>query len=37
MAHLHFKQTVYKSGGASATARVAYISRQPVKALDRAD
>jgi len=37
MAHLHFKQTVYKSGGASATARVAYISRQPVKALDRAE
>jgi len=37
VAHLHFHQTVYKSGGASATARVAYISRQPVKALDRAD
>src|SRR6266851_2922384 len=37
VAHLHFHQTVYKSGGASATVRVAYISRQPVKALDRAD
>jgi len=37
VAHLHFRQTVYKSGGSAAAGRVAYISRQPVKALDRAD
>ena len=29
MAHLHFKRTVYKSGGGKATARIEYITRQP--------
>jgi hypothetical protein len=29
MAHLHFTRTVYKSGGGKATARIAYITRQP--------
>jgi MobA/MobL family len=37
MAHLHFTRTVYKSGSKSATGRVAYITRQPVRELDRAE
>src|SRR5882724_11580910 len=37
MAHLHCKRTAYKSGGAAASQRVAYITRQPVQALSRAE
>ena len=37
MAHLHFKRTVYKSGGAAATARLEYITRQPAQVLSAAD
>ena len=37
MAHLHFRQTVYKSGGTAATGRVAYITRQPVHDLSRGE
>ena len=33
MAHLHFRRTVYKSGGRKAASRVAYIARQ--QPLDR--
>ena len=29
MAHLHFKRTVYRSGGGKASKRLAYITRQP--------
>ena len=29
MAHLHFKRTVYHSGGGKASGRIAYITRQP--------
>ena len=29
MAHLHFKRTVYRSGGGKALARIEYITRQP--------
>ena len=28
MAHLHFKRTVYKSGGKQASAKVRYITRE---------
>src|SRR5437763_1959270 len=28
MAHLHFKRTVYKSGGTQAKARITYITRE---------
>ena len=28
MAHLHFKRTVYKSGGTQASAKVRYITRE---------
>src|SRR5947208_9310188 len=37
MAHLHFRRTVYKSGGAAATQRLSYITRQPVHELSRAE
>src|SRR5262245_53666494 len=37
MAHLHFKRTVYKSGGTSASQRLEYITRQPAKDLSAAD
>ncbi len=37
MAHLHFRQTTYKSGGTAATGRVAYITRQPVHDLSRGE
>ena len=37
MAHLHFRRTVYKSGGQHATARVRYVTRQPVRAVSPAD
>ena len=37
MAHLHFRRTVYKSGGQNATARVSYVTRQPVRAVSPAD
>jgi hypothetical protein len=37
VAILHFKRTVYKSGGSAAGGRLAYITRQPVHELDRAD
>ena len=29
MAHLHFKRTVYRSGGGKASERLDYITRQP--------
>jgi len=31
MAHLHFRRTVYKSGGQHAAKRVSYITREPVR------
>jgi hypothetical protein len=37
MALLRFRRDVYKAGGASASARVSYITRQPVGALSRAE
>jgi MobA/MobL family len=37
MAHLHFKRTVYKSGGSAATQRLEYITRQPAQKLDAAE
>jgi len=37
VAHLHFRRTVYKSGGQHATARVRYVTRQPVRAVSPAD
>jgi hypothetical protein len=33
VAHLHFKRTVYKSGGSKAKARVEYITRESAKDL----
>ena len=36
MAHLHFRRTVYKSGGAQATQRLEYITRQPAHELNAA-
>jgi MobA/MobL family protein len=37
MAHLHFKRTVYKSGGSAATQRLEYITRQPAHELSAAE
>ena len=37
MAHLHFKRTVYRSGGGTATKRLEYITRQPERDLVAAD
>ena len=37
MAHLHFKRTVYRSGGGAATKRLEYITRQPERELAAAD
>jgi hypothetical protein len=31
MAHLHFRRTVYKSGGRKASGRVSYVTREPVR------
>ena len=31
MAHMHFRRTVYKSGGRQAAGRLAYITRQPMR------
>ena len=36
MAHLHFRRTVYKSGGAQATQHLEYITRQPAQELSTA-
>jgi hypothetical protein len=36
MAHLHFKRTVYQSGGTNATQRLEYITRQPAHDLSAA-
>ena len=37
MAHLHFKRTVYRSGGGTATKRLEYITRQPERDAVAAD
>jgi hypothetical protein len=37
LAHLHFKRTVYKSGGNKASARLEYITGRTVRARDLAD
>ena len=37
MAHLHFKRTVYRSGGGTASKRLEYITRQPERELVAAD
>ena len=37
MAHLHFKRTVYRSGGGTASKRLEYITRQPERDLVAAD
>ena len=37
MAHLHFKRTVYRSGGGTASKRLEYITRQPEHELVRSD
>ena len=37
MAHLHFKRTVYRSGGGTASKRLEYITRQPERDLQAAD
>ena len=33
MAHLHYKRTVYRSGGGTASKRLEYITRQPERDL----
>jgi hypothetical protein len=37
VAHLHFKRTVYRSGGGTASKRLEYITRQPERDLQAAD
>ena len=37
MAHLHYKRTVYRSGGGTASKRLEYITRQPERDLQAAD
>jgi hypothetical protein len=37
MAHLHFKRTVYRSGGSVASKRLEYITRQPGRQLSAAE
>ena len=37
MAHLHFRRTVYTSGGTHASQRLEYITRQPAHELDAAE
>jgi hypothetical protein len=37
MAHLHFKRTVYRSGSGASRARIAYITRQPVRELGQGE
>jgi hypothetical protein len=37
MAHLHFKRTVYRSGGSSARQRLEYITRQPARTVGAAE
>jgi hypothetical protein len=37
MAHLHFRRTVYRSGGGKASQRLEYITRQPERDLTAAD
>ena len=37
VAHLHFKRTVYRSGGGKASQRLEYITRQPERELTAAD
>src|SRR5262249_28716585 len=37
IAHLHFKRTVYKSGGGKASQRLEYITRQPERTLTAAE
>jgi hypothetical protein len=37
VAHLHFKRTVYRSGGGKAAQRLEYITRQPERELTAAD
>jgi hypothetical protein len=32
MPHMHFRRTVYKSGGQHAAGRVSYVTREPVRA-----